>query len=101
MAQAPERVEQAARPQAAGTIVQITGPVVDVEFQENDVPDIFTALVVEGVQPPVVLEVEQSLGNNWVRTVSMSPTEGLSRGMNVINTGAPISVPVGEAVLGR
>jgi F-type H+-transporting ATPase subunit beta len=90
--------------QATGHIVQITGPVVDVEFPEGQTPDIFTSL--EVVRPDsegerVVLEVEQSLGNNWVRTVSMAPTEGLSRGMEVKSLGGPISVPVGPAVLGR
>ena len=109
------------QPDTSGRIVQITGPVVDVEFEEGQVPDIFTALEVvtdgapgnpaagDGAAAPgtsassgrIVLEVEQSLGNNWVRTVSMQPTEGLSRGMEVRNTGGPISVPVGEVVLGR
>jgi len=125
MAQAPDRLEQKEDQAAGGTgrIVQITGPVVDVEFEEGEVPDIFTALEVvtdRASQNPasgdgrdasgdrtsassgrIVLEVEQSLGNNWVRTVSMQPTEGLARGMEVRNTGGPISVPVGEAVLGR
>src|SRR5438270_282027 len=97
--------------QNVGHIVQITGPVVDVEFEEGHVPDIYTALEIDvdnsqaednaAAGNRVVLEVEQSLGNNWVRAVSMNPTEGLARGMNVRNTGQPISVPVGEAVLGR
>ncbi len=96
----------------SGRIVAITGPVVDVEFEEGETPDIFTALEVvrpEGASAHgdgghtgrIVLEVEQSLGNNTVRTVSMSPTEGLSRGLQVRNTGRPIDVPVGEVVLGR
>ncbi len=101
MAQTAERIATESTVKTTGRIVQITGPVVDVEFAENEVPDIYYALEVEGTDSKVVLEVEQSLGNNWVRTVSMSPTEGLSRGMSVKNTGAPISVPVGQGVLGR
>ena len=86
---------------STGRIVAITGPVVDVEFAEGDTPDIFTALEVDNRGEVVVLEVEQSIGNNQVRTVSMSPTEGLSRDMEVRTTGAPITVPVGEPTLGR
>jgi F-type H+-transporting ATPase subunit beta len=87
-----------------GKIVQVVGPVVDVEFTEN-LPDIYSALTVEfkvGKEPfNLTLEVQQHLGDHWVRTVSMSGTEGLKRGYEVINTGAPISVPVGEGVMGR
>lgn len=88
-------------PNSIGRIVQITGPVIDVEFEEGQTPDIFTALEIERDGQKIVLEVEQSLGNNWVRAISMSPTEGLARGTEVRNTGAPISVPVGIGVLGR
>jgi F-type H+-transporting ATPase subunit beta len=102
MAQAPVETQgNAGAPAAQGTVVQITGPVLDIEFPEGQVPEIFTALEIDGPDGVITLEVEQSLGNNWVRTVSMSPTEGLSRGMPVRNTGAPITVPVGDAVLGR
>jgi F-type H+-transporting ATPase subunit beta len=102
MAQAPVDTQgKAAASAATGTIVQITGPVIDVEFPEGEVPDIFTALEIDTPEGVITLEVEQSLGNNWVRTVSMSPTEGLARGIAVRDTGAPISVPVGTAVLGR
>jgi F-type H+/Na+-transporting ATPase subunit beta len=102
MAQAPVGTQgNAGAPAAQGTVVQITGPVLDIEFPEGQVPEIFTALEIDGPDGVITLEVEQSLGNNWVRTVSMSPTEGLSRGMPVRNTGAPITVPVGDAVLGR
>src|SRR5579864_2362962 len=105
MAQAPERVAPTESTQSIGRIVQITGPVVDVEFEEGQVPDIYTALEVvrdgEGAdQHKLVFEVMQSLGNNWVRTVSMAPTEGLARGARVLNTGQPIKAPVGEGVLG-
>ncbi|MGH2442874.1 MAG: F0F1 ATP synthase subunit beta [Chloroflexota bacterium] len=113
MAEAPEKMkEQQPQAQIVGRIVAITGPVIDVEFEEGMTPHIFTALQVigndvelDGSAPAqehaIVLEVEQSLGNNWVRTVSMSPTEGLSRGQRVISTGAPITVPVGPSTLGR
>ncbi len=86
-----------------GKITQVMGAVVDVEFLPGSVPDIYNALVVENKQSGarVILEVQQLLGENRVRTVAMSSTEGLSRGMDVLNTGATIEVPVGKAVLGR
>ena len=87
-----------------GRIVQVVGPVVDVEFPDGR-PALYNALTVEyEVQKEPVkltLEVQQHLGDNWVRTVSMSGTEGLKRGYEVRDTGAPISVPVGEGVMGR
>ena len=87
-----------------GTIVQVVGPVVDVEFSEK-LPGIYHALTVDYKvhdQPiHLILEVQQHLADNWVRTVSMSGTEGLKRGYEAIDTGAPISVPVGEGVMGR
>jgi F-type H+/Na+-transporting ATPase subunit beta len=87
-----------------GKIVQVAGPVVDVEFAENR-PAIYNALTVEfKVEDETInltLEVQQHLGDNWVRTVSMSGTEGLKRGYEVIDTGEPISVPVGAGVMGR
>jgi len=89
-----------------GTIVQVIGPVVDVDFSATgNMPAIYTALeieyVVNGGNHKVVLEVQQHLGEGWVRTIAMSTTEGLKRGLKVTDTGAPISVPVGEGVLGR
>ena len=88
-----------------GKIVQVIGPVVDVEFTGSILPKIYDALEatsdVNGEKSKVVLEVQQNLGEKWVRAVAMSSTEGLRRGSDVIDTGAPISVPVGEAVLGR
>ncbi|MEI6267215.1 MAG: F0F1 ATP synthase subunit beta [bacterium] len=80
-----------------GKIVQILGPVIDVAF-ESDIPEIYSALVIENGP---VLEVQQHLGDGIVRTVSMSSTDGLRRGEEVVNTGKPISVPVGENVLGH
>jgi len=87
-----------------GKIVQAVGPVVDVEFTE-DLPAIYNALTVEfkvDSEPyKLTLEVQQHLGDHWVRSISMSGTEGLKRGYEVIDTGGPISVPVGEGVMGR
>ncbi|MBC7333591.1 MAG: F0F1 ATP synthase subunit beta [Actinobacteria bacterium] len=91
-----------------GIIVSIKGPVIDVEFPPGRLPDLYTALIVyrpvEGVKyygEKVVAEVQQSIGDNKVRAVALSSTEGLRRGMKVINTGKPIEVPVGEETLGR
>src|SRR5436309_7432251 len=89
-----------------GNIVQVIGPVVDVEFPEGKgLPKIYNALEIDyevhGQPTKLTLEVQQHLGDNWVRSIAMSSTEGLKRGMNVTDTGSPISVPVGEAVLGR
>ena len=83
-----------------GKITQIISAVVDVEF-ENELPNIYNALKVKVNDRELVLEVEQHLGNNVVRTVAMDSTDGLQRGMDVIDTGAPIRVPVGKSVLGR
>src|SRR5438445_3983632 len=87
-----------------GKIVQVIGPVVDVEFP-GDLPGIYNALTVdykvENQPVKLTLEVEQHLGDNWVRTVAMSSTEGLKRGFEVIDTGSAISMPVGEGVMGR
>jgi len=88
-----------------GKIVRIIGPVVDVEFSPDELPEIYTALeineTVAGEDVLIVLEVQQHVGRDQVRTLSMSSTDGLVRGMKVTDTGAPISVPVGEQVLGR
>lgn len=91
--------------QNTGKIVQVIGAVVDVKFEANKVPEIYQALevsfTVSGKDNKLVLEVQQHLGNGVVRAVAMSSTEGLVRGLDVIDTGAPISVPVGEGILGR
>jgi F-type H+/Na+-transporting ATPase subunit beta len=88
-----------------GKIVQVIGPVVDVEFAEK-LPAIYNALLVEFDVPgqgrsKLTLEVEQHLGDNWVRTVAMGSTEGLKRGYDAVDTGSPISMPVGDGVMGR
>src|SRR5205814_6625851 len=89
-----------------GNIVQVIGPVVDVEFPDTkSLPKIYSALEIEyevnGNPTKLTLEVQQHLGENWARSIAMSSTEGLKRGMSVNDTGGPISVPVGEGVLGR
>lgn len=83
-----------------GIIKRIIGPVVDVVF-EGGVPDVYSALTVVNNGKTIVLEVEQHIGDNTVRSVAMDSTDGLSRGMEVTNTGLPISVPVGGNTLGR
>ena len=88
-----------------GKILQVIGPVVDVQFPESSIPPIYQALTVEfavaGKKETLTLEVEQHLGGGVARTIAMSSSEGLVRGMEVVDTGAPISVPVGDGVLGR
>src|SRR5258707_15836241 len=89
-----------------GNIVQVIGPVVDVEFSDvKELPKIYYALEIEyevnGNPTKLTLEVQQHLGESWVRTIAMSSTEGLKRGMSVNDTGGPITVPVGEGVRGR
>src|ERR1035437_3863426 len=89
--------------QTKGTIKRIIGPVVDVDFghEAGNLPEIYTALEVTRDGKKIILEVEQHIGGGVVRTVAMDTTDGLSRGMEVVNTGAPISVPVGSETLGR
>ena len=89
-----------------GTIIQVIGPVIDADFSEApELPKIFEALEVDfeldGAKKKLVLEVQQQLGDNWVRAIAMSSTDGLKRGMPINATGEAISVPVGEGVLGR
>ena len=86
-----------------GEIVQIIGPVLDVQFDEGHLPEIFGALKVqnEEMKETVIAEIQQHLGNNWVRAVAMSSTDGLRRGMKVDDLGGPITAPVGEGTLGR
>src|SRR4026207_2145853 len=88
-------------------VVQVIGPVVDVAFDEKNLPPIYTAVRItsEGFEVPapidIVTEVQQHLGEGRVRAVAMQPTDGLVRGMKAIDTGAPLSIPVGRAALGR
>ncbi|SIO15951.1 ATP synthase F1 subcomplex beta subunit [Sulfurivirga caldicuralii] len=83
----------------SGKIVQIIGPVIDVEFDGEALPNIYDALIVDDAN--LTLEVQQQVGDHVVRAIAMGPSDGLKRGMSVSNTGNPISVPVGKATLGR
>ena len=84
---------------SSGRIVQIIGAVIDVQFPREEVPRVYSALSVEGGK--ITLEVQQQLGDGVVRTIAMGSTEGLRRGLEVTNTNAPVSVPVGKETLGR
>ena len=88
-----------------GRVVRVTGPVVDVEFPRDAMPELFNALKVEvtlaDLGKTLTLEVAQHLGDNVVRTISMAPTDGLVRGAEVRDTGSAISVPVGDVVTGH
>ncbi len=84
-----------------GKIIQVIGPVVDVEFGEGKVPEIYSALKIQNGENTLVLEVASHLGNGRVKAVAMGPTDGLKRGDDVSDSGAPISVPVGKGILGR
>jgi F-type H+-transporting ATPase subunit beta len=99
--------EEKNKPKNVGHIVQVIGPVLDIEFPEGELPSIYNAVIVEdegkatGVAINVVTEVAQHLGENRVRCISMKPTDGMVRGMKATDTGAAISVPVGDETLGR
>jgi F-type H+-transporting ATPase subunit beta len=84
-----------------GSVTQIIGPVLDVEFASGNIPRVYDAITVEGPEGTIVCEVQQLLGGNKVRAVSMSATDGLKRGSKVTDTKAPINVPVGSSTLGR
>ena len=84
-----------------GTVIQIMGPVLDIRFAEDSLPNLLDAIEVDQGDHKIVAEVEQHIGDNVVRCVAMSSTDGLKRGAEAVNTGGPISVPVGEACLGR
>ena len=84
-----------------GKVVQVIGTVVDVEFPPDELPALFNAVEIATDGDKLTLEVEQHVGNNWVRCLALGPTEGLSRGAEAIDTGAPVMVPVGQETLGR
>ena len=84
-----------------GTVVQIMGPVLDIRFEEDQLPSLLNAIEVPNGDKTIIAEVAQHIGDNVVRCIAMSSTDGLQRGTEVTDTGAPISVPVGEACLGR
>ena len=86
---------------ASGRVIAVTGPVVDIEFPAGSLPAIFNAVEIQRPGESLICEVQQHLGNNWVRTVAMTTTDGLARGTTAVDTGSPISVPVGPPTLGR
>lgn len=96
---------KSANSDTSGRVVRVTGPVVDVEFPRGSVPALFNALhaeiTFEELAKTLTLEVAQHLGDNLVRTISLQPTDGLVRGVEVIDTGRSISVPVGQEVKGH
>jgi len=84
-----------------GTVIQIMGPVLDIRFPEGQLPELLSAIEIPHGEQTVVAEVAQHIGDNVVRCIAMSSTDGLQRGIEAVDTGAPISVPVGENCLGR
>ncbi|MFO7164948.1 MAG: F0F1 ATP synthase subunit beta, partial [Mycolicibacterium hassiacum] len=100
-----EKTNNATSQATNGRVVRVTGPVVDVEFPRGSVPELYNALNVEitfkDLAKTLTLEVAQHLGDNMVRCISLQPTDGLVRGVDVVDTGRPISVPVGDGVKGH
>ena len=86
---------------AVGKIVQVIGTVVDVEFPADQLPNLFDAVELDNNGERLVLEVQQHIGNNWVRCLALGSTDGLARGTEVNDTGVKVSVPVGPETLGR
>ncbi|MGD9143880.1 MAG: F0F1 ATP synthase subunit beta, partial [Dehalococcoidia bacterium] len=86
---------------AKGKVVQVIGTVVDVEYPPDELPALYNAIEIGSGDDKIVLEVQDHLGNNWVRCLALSPTDGLARGVEAVDTGASLRVPVGRASLGR
>ncbi|AJD30213.1 F0F1 ATP synthase subunit beta [Clostridium sporogenes] len=84
-----------------GKVIQIIGPIIDIKFDSENLPDLFNALEINAGDKKVIAEVEQHIGDDTVRAIAMESTEGLRRGMEVLDTGSSVSVPVGKEVLGR
>ncbi len=84
-----------------GTVIQVVGPVLDIRFGEGQLPELLSAIEVKLGDKTIVSEVAQHIGDNVVRCIAMSSTDGLQRGVEAVDTGAPIRVPVGEECLGR
>lgn len=89
------------KPQNIGTVVQVIGPVLDIKFESGQLPELLNAITIEHEGRKMTAEVAQHIGDNVVRCVAMSATDGLVRGIQAVDTGGPISVPVGNATLGR
>src|SRR4030067_2047017 len=86
---------------AKGKVVQVIGTVVDMEFPQGELPAIYNGITIPMNGSKVIVETQAHIGNNWVRGVSLTPTDGLARGAEAIDMGTPITVPVGRATLGR
>ncbi len=86
---------------AKGKVVQVIGTVVDIEFPPDALPKLYDAVEIDADGSKIILEAQGHIGNNWVRCLALSPTDGLARGTEAVDTGAPVTVPVGRATLGR
>ena len=86
---------------AVGTVVQVMGPVIDVQFPEGELPDIYNAIEITRGDGKIIAEAQTEMGNNWIRCVALESTDGIRRGAPAVDTGAPITVPVGRPTLGR
>lgn len=84
-----------------GRVIQVLGPVVDIRFEDNSLPELYNAIEIKLNKETLVVEVAQHIGDDVVRCIAMGPTEGLVRGVEAYNTGDSIKVPVGEEILGR
>ena len=84
-----------------GTVIQVVGPVLDIRFEDGNLPELLSAIEVPNGENTIVAEVAQHIGDNVVRCIAMSSTDGLQRGVEAVDTGAPITVPVGDGCLGR
>lgn len=84
-----------------GTVIQVQGPVLDIRFADDQLPQLLSAIQIQNGDNTIIAEVAQHIGDNVVRCIAMSSTDGLQRGVEAVDTGAPISVPVGEECLGR
>ena len=84
-----------------GKVIQVMGPVLDIRFQEGQLPELLNAIEIENQGSRVIAEVAQQIGDDVVRCIAMNSTDGMVRGVDAVDTGAPISVPVGDACLGR
>ena len=83
-----------------GKVIQVMGPVLDIRFQEGQLPELLNAIEIENLGSRVIAEVAQQIGDNTVRCIAMNSTDGLVRGTKAVDTGEPIKVPVGEECLG-
>lgn len=99
--ESPETTTAKANDQKVGKIVQISGPVIDIRFDDNHLPNLYNAISITNNDKKLIVEASQHIGDDVVRCISMGPTEGLTRGLDAVDLGHPISVPVGDETLGR